>query len=211
MAIVLWDINVSKRLESGNLVNKVDTAAKMLPLSDYYEIARRCIGAFASGTMARSMLRNEDAISFVAEHLMYATCRWNSEAGRTLHSYINQCAIWSIQRWILLNKKSSLHRMASLNNDNDGDNQPLYATIPDESTTQPLDELCYYETTDMIRKIMDTELTHRQRECIELIYIHGVSGADAARKLGVSRQAVEQCTTKGITKLRTILNDQISK
>jgi len=157
------------------------------------------------------MLKSEDALSFVAEHLMYATCRWKAEGGRTLRSYLNQCAIWAIQRWILLSKNATKYSCISLNqhgHSSDEDTDQLYSIIPDGSE-QPLDELCHWEEQDAIRKIMDSELTDRQRECIELIYVQGLTGADAARELGISRQTVEQCTTKGLTKIRTTLNGTV--
>ena len=208
MTVVLWGINVSKRLESGNLSSTPEIEERMLSLDDYYEVARRCISAFASGTVRSSMLKSEDAMSFVAEHLMYASCRWEAEGGRTLHSYLNQCAIWAIRRWILISKNAMKHSCVSLNQDNNDEQNQLYNIISDGSE-QPVDELCRKEEEAAIRSIMDSELTDRQRECIELIYIQGFSGADAARKLGISRQAVEQCTTKGLTKIRTTLNDKI--
>jgi len=209
MTVVLWDINVSKRLKTGSLVSTPEIEAKMLSLDDYYEIARRCIGAFASGSVRHNMFKNEDAISFVAEHLMYATCRWIPDGGRTFRSYLNQCSIWAIQRWILISKKAIATSCKSLDvrYGNDEDNQGRYAIIADDCDT-PVDELCQREEQDAIRHIMDSELTDRQRECIELMYIQGLSGADTARELGISRQAVEQCTSKGLTKIRTILNGQ---
>lgn len=209
MSVVLWDINSSKRRDSGTLTSTPETESRMLSLDDYLEISKRCISAFASGTVRSSMLNSEDAISFIAEHLMYASCRWDAELGRTLRSYLNQCAIWAIRRWILLSKKANEFSCMSLNAEIYDEQEPLYSVISDEAI-QPVDELCRKEETDAIRKIMDSELTDRQRECIELIYIQGVSGAEAARQLGISRQAVEQCTTKGIAKIRTTLdNEQI--
>lgn len=206
MTVVLWGINATKRIESGTLSSTPELEKRMLSLDDYYQIASRCIGAFASGSVAQSMLRNEDAISFVAEHLMYGTCRWTEDGGRTLRSYINQCAIWSIQRWIMLSKKAHGKHEQSLNReDKDGDRQ-FYETIADTSVGLPIDELCCDEEMQAIRQVMDDELTDNQRQCIELIYIQDLSGADVARQLKVSRQAVEQSMNKGLEKIRAKLN-----
>lgn len=207
MTVVLWDINVSKRQSSGTLTSTPEMEQRMLSLDDYYEVARRCISAFASGSVRNSMLRSEDALSFVAEHLMYASCRWEADGGKTLYSYLNQCAIWAIRRWILISKNAMKNHCVSLNQSYE-DQDELYSVISD-GTDQPVDELCRKEEQEAIRRIMDSELTDRQRECIELIYIQGFSGADTARELGISRQAVEQCTTKGLTKIRMTLNEQI--
>lgn len=206
MTVVLWDINVKKRLDS-SLVSTPETEERMLSLNDYYEIARRCIAAFAFGSIRNMMIKSEDAVSFVAEHLMYATCRWDKERGRTFHSYLNYCSICAIKRWALMSRRASCQHDVSLNASFDENSSDFYSTMTDNTDT-PVDKLCHDEETASIRKIMDEELTEKQRNCIEMIYINGCSGADVARALGISRQAVDQCTRKGLTKIRTILNDK---
>lgn len=202
MTVVLWDIDVNKRRANNTLSN---TSVRDWTLDDYYDVAQRCIGAFAAGSMAQSMLRNEDAISFVAEHLMYAAYRWTESGGRTVNSYLNQCAIWSIHRWIVLTKRASKKSLASLNADNcpTADTKQLYTMVADDKTQTPAEVLMDQEQTDGLAHVIDDAgLTDRQRHCLEVVYVQGQKPAEVARDLGISRQAVDQCLTKGIRKIQ---------
>lgn len=209
MTVVLWDIDATKRRQNNTLNDSTPLAWS---LDEYYKVARRCIGAFASGSLAQSMLRNEDAISFVAEHLMYSAFRWEKEreGGRTLHCYLNQCAIWSIYRWIVLLKRAETKGVPySLNLDDCPDSHSqFYERIADEKADSPSDDIEAREQTNTIANIIDgAGLTDHQRQCIEFVYIHGKRKVDVARHLGVSRQAVDQCLNNGIRKLRVALDD----
>ena len=207
MTVVLWDIDVNKRRQNDNLG---DADATNWSLQDYTNIAQRCIGAHAVGSLAKNMLRNEDAISFVAESLMIASFRWNPERGRTLNSYLNQCAIWSIQRWIMLSRRANRKAMASLDASKyhtTDETPPLYAVVADDNTQTPDDILSGLETTDGLHTLIeDAGLTERQLHCLEVVYIQGERPADVARDLGISRQAVDQCIHKGIHKIRMAMN-----
>jgi len=206
MTVVLWGIDANKRRKNNSL-NTV--SAQDWTLEEYYDVARRCIGAFAVGSLARSMLRNEDAISFVAEHLMYAAFRWDASKGRTLTSYLNQCAIWSIHRWLVLSNKSTQQSMSSLNvNVCDNSNTQLYELIED-TTVQPPDDIVS-EQEYLAYVLDDAGLTQRQRHCVEVVYIQGQRPSDVARDLGISRQAVDQCLKKSIHKIRVVIDDQKS-
>jgi len=205
MTVVLWDIDVKKRRQNNSLN---DQGVTDWTLDDYYQVAQRCIGAFASGSLAQSMLRNEDAISFVAEHLMYASCRWNETAGRTVHSYLNQCAIWAIKRWIKLSNKATQTEVVSLNADScPGSRTQAYEIIADVNTQTPDEALSDQEQSDALAKIVDNAgLTERQRHCLDVVYVKGQKPSDVARDLGISRQAVDQCLNKGIRKIQVVID-----
>jgi len=208
MTVVLWDIDANKRRKN-NTLN--DTSVCDWTLDDYYNVAQRCIGAFAAGPMAQSMLRNEDAISFVAEHLMYAAYRWTESGGRTINSYLNQCAIWSIHRWIVLTKKASNKSCLSLHLDSSHGTQKqlLYAKIADTTVAAPDEILMSQETTSGLAHVLDDAgLTERQRHCLEVVYVQGQKPSDVARDLGISRQAVDKCLTKGIHKIKVAIDGQ---
>ena len=206
MTIVVWDIDAEKRRKN-NTLN--DTSVCDWTLDEYYKVAKRCIGAFAAGSMAQSMLQNEDAISFVAEHLMYAGYRWNESGGRTVNSYLNQCAIWSIKRWIVLTKKASEKACMSLHLDSAHGSKPqmLYSKIADVTTIPPDEILMNQETTEGLTHVIDDAgLTERQRHCLEVVYVQGQKPSEVARDLGISRQAVDQCLTKGIHKIKVAID-----
>lgn len=202
MTVVLWDIDVKKRRANKTLN---DTSACDWSLDEYYRVAKRCICAFTSGSLAQTMLRNEDAMSFVAEHLMYGAHRWNESGGRTLHCYLNQCAIWSINRWILLTKKAQ--STISLNETIRSGRTQRYAILPDESLATPDDILLSKERTENLANVIDNAgLTERQQHCMEVIYVQGQTPSEVARELGISRQAVGQCLNKGIQKIQVAIN-----
>ena len=96
MKVVIKDIDATKLQKS----EIFETDNELLDLSSYILMAKKCIAYFASPDLSQQMLRNEDAISFVAEHLMMGTCRWDESKGRAFKSYHNQCAIWAIQNWV---------------------------------------------------------------------------------------------------------------
>jgi RNA polymerase sigma factor (sigma-70 family) len=204
MTVVLWDINVKKR--SQNTLN--DQSVKDWTLDDYYEVAQRTIGAFASAPLASSMLRNEDAISFVAEHLMYGAHRWSETGGRSVNAYLNQCAIWAIYRWIALSKKANAESVVSLNRSRGPDSRrQLYEMTTDERAAAPEDDMVALEQSDTIASLLENAgLTERQKHCIEVVYVQGKKPSDVARDLGITRQAVDQCLTKGIKKIRVAID-----
>lgn len=206
MTVVLWGISDKRP--------KMSTDNEMLSLNEYYDIARRCIGAFASPSSANEMLRNEDAISFVAEHLMYGSAGWKPEKGRTLRSYLNQCAIWSIKRWFFFSKRAKKHSALSLSSKMDESDDrrslSLHETIADDKAVSPELSLFNQEEAETIHNILNTAaLTPQQQKCIELVYIENHSGADAAKKLGVSRQAVDQSLRKAVKIIRGVINGNI--
>jgi RNA polymerase sigma factor (sigma-70 family) len=203
MTVVLWDINVQKRRDNGGMSQ---TSACDWTLEDYYEVAKRCIGAFAVGALAQSMLRNEDAISFVAEHLMYGAHNWREAGGRTVPSYLNQCAIWSIQRWITLSQKTRKHKVVSLNDDCHGSCSQRHEIIADEKSPTPDSIVSRKEQSQ--RFVEDFGLTTRQKHCLEVVYIQGQRPSDVARELGISRQAVDKCLHKGVQKIRVAIDDK---
>jgi len=196
--VVLWDIDVKKRRNSSSIGQT--SACEDWTLDDYYEVARRCIGAFATGSLAQAMLRDEDAVSFIAEHLMYGAHRWHADGGRTVNSYLNQCAIWSIQRWIALTKRTQKHAIVSLNANCPGTRAQRHELIADEKILPPDTIVSQQENSRHL--IDDYGLTDRQRHCLEVVYIQGQKPSDVARDLGISRQAVDQCINKGIQKIQ---------
>jgi RNA polymerase sigma factor (sigma-70 family) len=204
MTVVLWDINVFKR--RNNYQENHDSPHDW-GLQDYYSAAQRCIGAFASSSLAHSMLRDEDAVSFVAEHMMYAAHRWHHERGRTLHSYLNQCALWSIKRWIKLCKTANCAAIISLHDTHIDDRKPLYA-ITAVDVDAPDAQLNAQDLHNELSAAIDSaNLTSKQSRCIESVYVQGLKPAEVARNLGITRQAVHQCLEKGVAKIKAVMNN----
>jgi len=198
MTIVLHDINVTKRRQNNTLGT---TGAVNWTLEEYYNMAERCIGTFAEGSMAHAMLQNEDAVAFVAEHLMYGAYRWGEDKGRTVRAYLNQCAIWSIHTWVKRTTIANQIQTLSLHeNCSNGLRMHRYQTIADINAL-PADVIVSRQ--EQLCSLLDGYgLTSRQKYCLEVVYVQGQKPSDVAKELGISRQALDQCMDKGIQKIR---------
>jgi len=207
MTVVLKDIDVKKRKANhNNNFNK----ESLYDLDKYRDIAKKCISLFSGPNFCSSMIKNEDAISHVAEHVMWGHIRWEEAKGRTLKSYLNQCAIWAIQVWktkIYKNSTSDIKTMSlnysigGHNEAGDGSNQ-IYQVTEDKKCLEPF-EILFKDKSDEAKSIISSEcLTKTQRKCLYGRYIEGKKLREIANELNVSRQAVNQHIKKAILKLR---------
>ena len=111
MTVVLKDIDFKKRKNN----NYSKSNAEMYTLEEYLKISKKCISLFAERQMASRMLKDEDAISHVAEHIIWGHMRWRLDGGRTLRSYLNQCAIWAVKVWRTKIYQTEKKKIYSLN------------------------------------------------------------------------------------------------
>lgn len=206
MTVNLYDIHTHKR-SSNYLETNPELEAKMLSLPEYESIAKQCIGALVAGPIARTMLRDEDAIAHVMHSLMEGTARWDGRG--TLRGYLKQCASWAIHRWIATwSKQQAKNPPISLNmHVGEHDRMQLYEVTEDASHVE----------RERMRGVMEqaheclniSTLTDHQRQCLKLHYLEGVSQTDIAAQLGISRQAVHHCINNGLEKIRATVNEQI--
>tara|TARA_R110000824_G_scaffold9415_4_gene42118 strand:+ start:19065 stop:19685 length:621 start_codon:yes stop_codon:yes gene_type:complete len=200
MKIVIKDIDKTK-LENNNIFASTN---EMLSLEEYIDISKRCIGHFASPDLAKQMLQSEDAISFVAEHLMMATCRHDEEKGRTLRSYHNQCAIWAIQNWVARISKNSDYEILSLNKElkDGGTAREMYHVIEDERPAFP-SEMERQENMDRAQKLLSSPvLSKLEQDCISMKFLDEMSAKEIAEDLDINRKLVYTSIQKGLAKLR---------
>jgi len=201
MTVVLKDIDFKKRENN----NYGQSNAEMYNLEEYRKISKKCISLFAENQMASRMLRDEDAISHVAEHVMWGHIRWRQDGGRTLKSYLNQCAIWAIKVWRSKTYQTEKKKIYSLNHQIDGKDSGKveYVQItPDKKAKEPFDLIFNDKTKEALTSINSSCLTSLQSKCLYGRYIDGRKLQEIADELGVSRQAVNQHIKKGINKLR---------
>ena len=201
MAVVIKDIDFKKR----NKNNYKEDTTSMYSLEKYRDISKKCISRFSGPSYCASMLKSEDAISHVSEHIMWGHIRWDENGGRALKSYLNQCAIWAIKSWKTKVYGSDAKNISSLNYSNvsDGERQTQkYQTISDKKCKEPIDILCD-DTTLKAEKILNSSiLTPLQSNCLYQRYIEGKKLRQIAESLSVSRQAVNQHIKKAVNKLR---------
>tara|TARA_Y100000592_G_scaffold99967_1_gene177993 strand:- start:1282 stop:1905 length:624 start_codon:yes stop_codon:yes gene_type:complete len=201
MTVVLKDIDLKKRITN----NYGEINIEMYDLATYRNIAKKCISKFSGASLAPRMIRDEDAISHVAEHVMWGHLRWKEDGGRALKSYLNQCAIWAIKSWKTKIYKGEQKKIDSLDYSypsagEDGADQ--YNFVPDKSAKEPFDEI-FNSSAKEARQLIDSEcLTSLQRSCLTQRYVEGKKLRQIAEVLGVTRQAVNQHIKKAISKLK---------
>jgi len=204
MTVVLRDVDVTKRSKNDYVTN----ADTLLTLHEYLEVAKRCIGAFDPSS---NMLRDDDAIAHVAEHLMLGHLRWKENGGRTLHSYLNQCAIWSIKSWKSKLYQTNQRQELSLNMPSgsggssrtfDGHDAELYQLVPDKRAKEPFDIL-FNDDEKTAQALTESDcLTRLQRYCLKRRYVESQTLQEIADSLSISRQAVHLHVKKAIIRLQ---------
>lgn len=197
MTVAIIDVN-DKAFRSNGLFNISDeTNSRILSLYEYIEIAKKTIGAFASPSVANEMLRDEDAISFITDHLIKGTLRWQENGGRTLYSYLNQCAIWAIQRWILNKKVAQKKGNLSLDTPIDDDGNSMYNFV--ENTKSKVSN-----TSDSFDEIIDKDcLNETQKTCLRMKFVEGMTYRAIGTALNKSGSRIEQIVSKALQKLKT--------
>jgi len=202
MSVILKDIDFNKRASN----NYEDSETEMYEMGEYINIAKKCISMFGGSSMSPKMIRDEDAISHVAEHVMWGHMRWSKNGGRTLKSYLNQCGIWAIKVWKTKIYKSEKNKIMSLNHqitNGDGRSAEQIDLISDKKAKTPFEEAFLKPGKEAERIIKNNKLTKLQQKCLEQRYMYDKKLQQIADSLGVSRQAVNQHIKRGIQKLRS--------
>jgi RNA polymerase sigma factor (sigma-70 family) len=164
------------------------------------------------------MLNSEDAIANVANCIMMADWRWDDKRkGKTgkqknKYSYRNQCAIWAIKSYMTRKKnKYSKEPIVDLDVKYQNEDLSLLNLLPNKSKT-PIDIAIDKETKkeihDMAYAIFsekNTYLSDRQKDCLKLYYIEGMTFAQIGKKYSITREAVRQNIKKAISKIRSLM------
>jgi len=201
VSVILKDIDYNKR--KNNDYSKINS--EMYSLDKYRDIAKKCISLFSGASCSVFMIKNEDAISHVAEHIMWGHARWREDGGRTLKSYLNQCAIWAIKVWKTKAYKSDSKSCLSLNHtiyNNNGSESEQYKLVEDKKSKTPQEIIFNNPSNEAVSIIKKCSLTNLQNKCVSLRYIEGKKLQEIADEIGVSKQAVNQHIKKAINKLR---------
>lgn len=190
-------------------------------LDTYLTLAKKMISKFANNVfmgLAKKMLKDEDAISSVANAIMMADWRWdenyNNEQGtkKNKYSYRNQCAIWAIQTYVTKNNRNPkyIKRIYSLDHCQDDENMTsISSCIKDEHSMPPddiaIDSEYRASLTSFVDNIMGLEiLSERQKEYIKLYYLEGYTFDKIGKKYGITREAVRQGLNKAILLIKNL-------
>ena len=201
MKLIIKDVDAKKLEKNGTFKNE-EGVQRMFSMQEYLDIAKRCIAHFANRDLKMQMLRSEDAISFVAEHLMYATCRWAAEKGRTLRSYHNQCAIWAIQNW--MSRLVKTREVLSVNKElNQGESVvQLYEILEDPRNTSFLETKNEEDRSQISSIIEKSSLSDIERRCIVSKFLDHMSVKEIAKDISKTDKFVYNIIDKAIKKLR---------
>ena len=192
-------------------------------LPSYMNLAKRMISKFAPKfykNLAYEMLNNEDAISDIANAIMTADWKYDSERTgkstgkkKTKYSYRNQCALWAIQTYVTKNykKNKNTSKVYSLNYNNSENEDDAYNYIVDNRTKTPeqiiLEKEKHEEVSKLIRLLLSSELlTKNQSEYIKLYYFENCTYEQIGQKFNLTREAIRQSINKALSVIRDISN-----
>lgn len=205
------------------IIYKQHDQLEFLTLKEYLTLAKKAISKFANNfydSLSKKMLKDEDAISLVANAIMMADWRWDENyqnqqgTKKTKYSYRNQCALWAIQTYISkeYKKNKKFDKVFSL--DSSVDNNDDLSTgqfIKDNNSKTPVSIVIEQESTDNTKQLVDNILSlecisDRQKDYIKLYYLESQTFESIGKKYGITREAVRQGLNKAIEKIRSTVD-----
>lgn len=193
-------------------------------LDSYLILARKAISKFSNSIcsgISSKMLKDEDAISSIANAIMMADWRWDSEyeskhgTQKTKYSYRNQCAIWAIQTYISKNftKPKKINKVYSLDEvvENEG-SYNNYSFVEDSKTQSPDSILIANEEYNNLHQTIEALLnldclSDRQKDYIKLYYFENYTFEKIGQKYNITREAVRQGLNKALEIIRGYINE----
>jgi RNA polymerase sigma factor (sigma-70 family) len=189
-------------------------------LDFYLNLSQKIIAklapTFFSG-LSKEMLKNEDAVSFVANAIMMGDWRWEKsdekKQNKTLYSYRNQCAIWAIKTYITKKYKlsKSKKRSFSMSSFSLSDEDALLTElISDQKQKDPIDILIKEEenntTCGLVNELLNSDiLTDKQKDHIKLYFLENYTLEKIGEKYDVTREAIRQSIKSSIKKIRELI------
>ncbi len=189
-------------------------------LAEYILLAKKSISKFANkfyNGLATKMLKDEDAVSSVANAIMMADWRYDenyeNEMGgkKTKYSYRNQCALWAIQTYVTKNYKKSKrvkNQVLSLDYADQDDDHSACSYVEDSKAKDPQQILIDKEKNENISELIEQLLnldciSERQRAYIKLYYFEDHTFEQIGKKFNLTREAVRQSMNKALSLIRS--------
>ena len=195
-------------------------------LNEYLLLAKKAISKFANQFyqgLASKMLKDEDAISSIANAIMMADWRWdqdyNNSKGtkKTKYSYRNQCSLWAIQTYVSKNQKKNkkFKQVYSLDHilESSDESATPHSFIQDDKSFTPDEQVILKEDKEQLTTLIDNLLsvdclTARQKDYIRLYYFESYTFDKIGKKYGITREAVRQGLNKAIQTIKEAVNAQ---
>jgi RNA polymerase sigma factor (sigma-70 family) len=193
-------------------------------LDNYMLLAKKSISKFSNqfyNGLSAKMLKDEDAISSIANAIMMADWRWDENyqntkgTKKTKYSYRNQCALWAIQTYVSKNHKKNKkfkNKIYSLDHIvEDHDDSTVHSFTQDTKSLSPEEILSNKENKEQLSSLIESLLSleclsPRQRDYIRLYYFESYTFEKIGQKYGITREAVRQGLNKAITLIKESIN-----
>lgn len=158
-----------------------------MELYDYLKIARKIISKYGP-----SLLRDEDAVAYVANYIIKADIKYDGKTG-SKEGFRCLSARYAIKNWINRNIKN---KPKSISIDADGGNgSPIKDKIDSfESTT---DNVELNEILDFI----DT-LNENEQKVLKMYYFESMSLKEIGQSLNLTHEAIRQRIKKALCKIK---------
>ena len=163
-------------------------------LDFYLTLAVKSIKRFCHGSIRINLLRNDDAISYIAYRLMLIDWRYREDGGASKQTRRYRTARFAILKYIHL-----------LSNETDYNvDKSVLEQVPDHEQYSPLKLLLKTEQSNInFDDLADqSNLREKEKACILLSYSDELNNVDIARKLNVSNSTVTYNIKSGLKKLR---------
>ena len=197
-------------------------------LNSYLLLAKKSISKFANKYyvgLAAKMLKDEEAISNIANAIMMADWRYDenhiNEEGnkKTRYSYRNQCAIWAIQTYVtktLKKRKRLKGKCYSLDYISETEESGMHSYIKDCRAENPEKIYSQKESTLELRGLIDELmkvdcLSEKQKEFIKLYYFENYTFEQIGKEFNITREAVRQSLKKGISIIQESIDDTTTR
>lgn len=182
-------------------------------LDNYLNIAKKTISKFGSKmypSLVKEMLSNDETIAEIAEAIMVADWKWDSERkgkitglSKNLYSYRNQCAIWAIKTYVTQKFRKNKKKQCQI------DHIIENHTYIDQ--TDPAKIMEESEETENLRKnikelINTAPLTDKQKKQIILYYYENKTLSEIGKIYNVTREAIRQNINKSISTIKFYAN-----
>jgi RNA polymerase sigma factor (sigma-70 family) len=171
---------------------------EFLTLDEYWTQARKII----SNHNCNFLLKDDDAVSYVAHRMMVADQTWNGKSSRRTWRYDR--AHYAILRLLYNRKKNKQYHIKSLDWElNDQESSFINLLEDKRDLTNKIAE-DFNHICDYAKNV----LSGRQLECFQMYYQDGMTLEDIGRKLGTTRQNISLHVQKGTAKLKKCLLQQ---
>jgi RNA polymerase sigma factor (sigma-70 family) len=200
---------------------KDHTTIKFEDLKIYVLLAKKAISKFGPkfyAGLSAKMLKDEDAVSSIANAMMMADWRWDENrsglngAKKTKYSYRNQCALWAIKTYVSKeHKHAKRNKVYSLDYITDDNDTNLHSWSADLSVQSP-DQIAMKNEevsnlSDLIKQLLSLDnLSDRQKDYIRLYYFEDQTFEQIGKKYGITREAVRQGLNKAISIIKGVVS-----